>query len=172
MKTSDFDFDLPRALVAQRPVEPRDTARLLQVGDVPLAAIGDAGFGDLVVVDGVGRGDVLRTDDAGDLKLAMIPTVGPYLLPHVAAHGAAVIALTIDRDLGGMAKTAETSARRPTRSGAVTVAGTIDMSGRGFRGSSHAAGCAGGTRYACTVANTASGFAGESATGAARGGAG
>ncbi len=30
------------------------------------------------------------------------------VLPAVAAHGAAVIALTIDRDLGGMAKTAET----------------------------------------------------------------
>jgi 5-methyltetrahydrofolate--homocysteine methyltransferase len=30
------------------------------------------------------------------------------VLPLVAAHGAAVIALTIDRDLGGMAKTAET----------------------------------------------------------------
>jgi 5-methyltetrahydrofolate--homocysteine methyltransferase len=30
------------------------------------------------------------------------------VLPHVAAHGAAVIALTIDRDVGGMAKTAET----------------------------------------------------------------
>ncbi|MDQ3555903.1 MAG: homocysteine S-methyltransferase family protein, partial [Gemmatimonadota bacterium] len=28
------------------------------------------------------------------------------VLPHVAAHGAAVIALTIDRELGGMAKTA------------------------------------------------------------------
>ena len=28
------------------------------------------------------------------------------VLPHVAAHGAAVIALTIDRDLGGMCKTA------------------------------------------------------------------
>jgi 5-methyltetrahydrofolate--homocysteine methyltransferase len=30
------------------------------------------------------------------------------VLPHVAAHGAAVIALTIDNELGGMAKTAET----------------------------------------------------------------
>lgn len=30
------------------------------------------------------------------------------VLPSVAAHGAAVIALTIDKDLGGMAKTAET----------------------------------------------------------------
>ncbi|MDR0786385.1 MAG: methionine synthase [Gemmatimonadota bacterium] len=30
------------------------------------------------------------------------------VLPHVAAHGAAVIALTIDREIGGMAKTAAT----------------------------------------------------------------
>ncbi len=29
------------------------------------------------------------------------------VLPHVAAHGAAVIALTIDREIGGMAKTAD-----------------------------------------------------------------
>ncbi|HEX8696674.1 MAG TPA: methionine synthase [Longimicrobium sp.] len=30
------------------------------------------------------------------------------VLPHVAAHGAAVVALTIDRELGGMCKTADT----------------------------------------------------------------
>src|SRR5690606_26453711 len=29
------------------------------------------------------------------------------VLPHVAAHGAAVVALTIDREIGGMAKTAD-----------------------------------------------------------------
>ena len=29
MKTADFDFDLPRELIAQRPAEPRDSARLL-----------------------------------------------------------------------------------------------------------------------------------------------
>jgi len=29
MKTADFDFDLPRALIAQHPVVPRDAARLL-----------------------------------------------------------------------------------------------------------------------------------------------
>ncbi len=33
MKTSDFDFDLPQDLIAQRPAEPRDSARLLDVRD-------------------------------------------------------------------------------------------------------------------------------------------
>ena len=33
LSTSDFDFDLPSGLIAQRPVEPRDAARLLHVGD-------------------------------------------------------------------------------------------------------------------------------------------
>ena len=32
MKTERFDFELPPALIAQHPVEPRDTARLLRVG--------------------------------------------------------------------------------------------------------------------------------------------
>lgn len=31
MRTSDFDFDLPRELIAQQPAEPRDSARLLVV---------------------------------------------------------------------------------------------------------------------------------------------
>ncbi len=33
MRTDDFDFDLPKALIAQRPAEPREAARLLVVGD-------------------------------------------------------------------------------------------------------------------------------------------
>jgi S-adenosylmethionine:tRNA ribosyltransferase-isomerase len=33
MKVADFDFDLPRALIAERPAEPRDSARLLVVGE-------------------------------------------------------------------------------------------------------------------------------------------
>lgn len=32
MKTSDFDFDLPQELIADRPVSPRDAARMLVVG--------------------------------------------------------------------------------------------------------------------------------------------
>ena len=35
MRTDDFDFDLPRELIAQRPLEPRDAARLLAVGTGP-----------------------------------------------------------------------------------------------------------------------------------------
>ena len=31
MKTSDFDFDLPEELIAQRPAEPRDSAKLLNL---------------------------------------------------------------------------------------------------------------------------------------------
>ena len=33
MKVSDFDFDLPPDLIAQTPAEPRESARLLHVGD-------------------------------------------------------------------------------------------------------------------------------------------
>ncbi|MFC4351084.1 tRNA preQ1(34) S-adenosylmethionine ribosyltransferase-isomerase QueA [Fodinicurvata halophila] len=33
MQLSDFDFHLPRELIAQRPVEPRESARLLYVGN-------------------------------------------------------------------------------------------------------------------------------------------
>lgn len=33
MKTADFDFDLPGELIAQRPADPRDSARLLDVRD-------------------------------------------------------------------------------------------------------------------------------------------
>ncbi len=33
MKVTAFDFELPRQLIAERPVEPRDAARLLLVGD-------------------------------------------------------------------------------------------------------------------------------------------
>ena len=32
MKTADFDYDLPRAMIAQRPASPRDSARLLEIG--------------------------------------------------------------------------------------------------------------------------------------------
>ena len=37
MKTADFDFDLPEDRIALRPAEPRDSARLLVVGDSGLA---------------------------------------------------------------------------------------------------------------------------------------
>ncbi|MDH3791638.1 MAG: tRNA preQ1(34) S-adenosylmethionine ribosyltransferase-isomerase QueA [Rhodospirillales bacterium] len=57
MRTDDFDFDLPRELIAQHPVRPRDAARLLEVG-VELA---DRAFRDLP--DLLEPGDVLVFND-------------------------------------------------------------------------------------------------------------
>ena len=42
MRVDLFDFDLPPELVAQRPVRPRDAARLLLVGDAPVREATDA----------------------------------------------------------------------------------------------------------------------------------
>ena len=33
MKVSYFDFDLPLSLIAQKPAEPRESARLLHIGE-------------------------------------------------------------------------------------------------------------------------------------------
>src|SRR4051794_33101919 len=33
MRVDRFDFDLPQALIAQAPARPRDTSRLLRIGD-------------------------------------------------------------------------------------------------------------------------------------------
>ena len=41
MKVSDFDFDLPPDLIAQKPAEPRGSARLLHIGDT----LGDYSYG-------------------------------------------------------------------------------------------------------------------------------
>ncbi|MGF1630749.1 MAG: tRNA preQ1(34) S-adenosylmethionine ribosyltransferase-isomerase QueA [Kiloniellaceae bacterium] len=57
MKTSDFDFDLPRELIAQRPVEPRDQARLLHVAPT----LTDGRVGDLAEL--LRPGDLLVTND-------------------------------------------------------------------------------------------------------------
>lgn len=59
MRVSDFDFDLPADLIAQRPAEPRDSARLLHVpnrGD-----LNDLSVTDLPTL--FQRGDLLVTND-------------------------------------------------------------------------------------------------------------
>jgi len=45
MRTSDFDFDLPRELIAERPARPRDASRLLVV------PAGDGAFADRAIRD-------------------------------------------------------------------------------------------------------------------------
>ena len=58
MKLSDFDFDLPEALIATRPAKPRSSARLLVAKD---AQISDLSVMDLV--DQLGAGDRLVLND-------------------------------------------------------------------------------------------------------------
>ena len=57
LSTSDFDFDLPSGLIAQRPAEPRDAARLLHVGD----GLADRRIADLP--DLLRPGDLLVVND-------------------------------------------------------------------------------------------------------------
>ena len=45
-------------------------AGALDVGDLAAAAVGDAGFGEAVVADGVVAADVLGAEDTADLQLA------------------------------------------------------------------------------------------------------
>ncbi len=57
MKVSAFDFDLDRTLIADHPAEPRDSARLLEVGDV----LHDRSVRDLPKL--LAPGDVLVVND-------------------------------------------------------------------------------------------------------------
>ncbi|HEV2186551.1 MAG TPA: tRNA preQ1(34) S-adenosylmethionine ribosyltransferase-isomerase QueA [Stellaceae bacterium] len=86
MRLADFDFDLPRGLIAHRPAEPRDTARLLVV-----PAEGD--FQDRRIVD---LPDLLRP---GDLLVSNDTKVIPARL--VGTRGAATVEITLAHDLGG-----------------------------------------------------------------------
>lgn len=60
MKVSDFDYDLPEALIAQYPMEPRDASRLL-VLDASSGAIEHRHFHDLI--DYLRPGDILVAND-------------------------------------------------------------------------------------------------------------
>ena len=62
MKLSDFDFDLPTELIAQHPIEPRDAARLLEVGD----RLADRAMRDLPRL--LRAGDILVYNDTRVIK--------------------------------------------------------------------------------------------------------
>ena len=57
MKVTDFDYELPEELIAQHPVEPRDTARLLTLDKVTGEVAHKEHFYDLL--DELHEGDVL-----------------------------------------------------------------------------------------------------------------
>jgi S-adenosylmethionine:tRNA ribosyltransferase-isomerase len=86
MRLSDFDFDLPRDLIADRPVEPREAARLLV-----LPASG--GLADRHIAD---LPDLLRP---GDLLVFNDTKVIPARL--VGRRGEATVEVTLAHDLGG-----------------------------------------------------------------------
>jgi S-adenosylmethionine:tRNA ribosyltransferase-isomerase len=86
MRLADFDYDLPRELIADRPAEPRDSARLLHVP-------AQGGFADRRVAD---LPDLLRP---GDLLIFNDTKVIPARL--VGRRGAATVEVTLARDLGG-----------------------------------------------------------------------
>jgi S-adenosylmethionine:tRNA ribosyltransferase-isomerase len=86
MRLDDFAFDLPRALIADRPAEPRDSARLLVI---PAAG----GFADRHIVD---LPDLLRP---GDLLVCNDTKVIPARL--IGRRGAATIEITLAHHLGG-----------------------------------------------------------------------
>src|SRR5437016_6314097 len=86
MHLADFDFELPRELIADRPAEPREAARLLV-----LPAAG--GFSDQRIAD---LPELLRP---GDLLVFKDTKVIPARL--VGRRGQATIEITLAQDLGG-----------------------------------------------------------------------
>ncbi|MGH7092206.1 MAG: tRNA preQ1(34) S-adenosylmethionine ribosyltransferase-isomerase QueA, partial [Stellaceae bacterium] len=85
MRLADFDFTLPRALIAEHPAEPREAARLLVV-----PAMGT--FADRRIAD---LPDLLRR---GDLLVFNDTKVIPARL--VGRRGDATVEITLHRDLG------------------------------------------------------------------------
>jgi S-adenosylmethionine:tRNA ribosyltransferase-isomerase len=82
MRTDEFDFDLPRDLIAQHPASPRDSSRLLTVA---------AGLGD------VGMRDLPRLLRAGDILVLNDTRVIPARLR--GKRGEATIEVTLHRRL-------------------------------------------------------------------------
>src|SRR5271166_2166532 len=102
MRVEDFDFDLPRDLIARHPCDPRDAARLLLI-----PASGE--FADKRITD---LPALLRP---GDLLVFNDTKVIPARL--VGHRGAAAIEITLYRDLGGGAWRAFAKGARRLRAG-------------------------------------------------------
>ena len=67
MKVTDFDYDLPEELIAQHPVEPRDTSRLLTLDKITGEYTHKAHFYDLL--DELQAGDVLVFNNTKVIQL-------------------------------------------------------------------------------------------------------
>jgi len=111
IRLSDFDFDLPPERIAQHPARPRDSARLLVVGD----ALADRVVHDLP--DLLSPGDILVTNDTRVIPAQL-----------AARRGAARIGITLDRPLldGGWHALAR-NARRLRAGDALSFDGTPEL---------------------------------------------
>src|SRR6516225_1406897 len=86
MRLDDFDFELPRRLIADHPCEPRDAARLLVI---PASGeLQDRRIADLPAL--LQPGDLLVFNDTKVIPARLI-----------GRRGAAEIEITLHRDLGG-----------------------------------------------------------------------
>ncbi|HUC73368.1 MAG TPA: S-adenosylmethionine:tRNA ribosyltransferase-isomerase, partial [Stellaceae bacterium] len=102
LRLDDFDFPLPRELIAEHPCEPREAARLL---NIPAAGA----FADRHVAD---LPDLLRV---GDLLVCNDTKVIPARL--VGKRGAATVEVTLHRNEGGGMWRAFAKGARRLRSG-------------------------------------------------------
>ena len=89
MLVSDFDFDLPAELIAQKPADPRDSAKLLRIG----AELTDHVVGDLPRL--LGRGDVLVCNNT-----RVIPARLNGWRTRPGDHGGAHVEATLHREEG------------------------------------------------------------------------
>ncbi|MBR0648824.1 tRNA preQ1(34) S-adenosylmethionine ribosyltransferase-isomerase QueA [Roseomonas terrae] len=114
LRTADFDFDLPEALIAQAPARPRDAARMLVVAD----ALRDAGVGDLPSL--LRPGDVMVVNDTRVIPARL----------H-ARRGEARIEVMLNRaEGGGVWHALIRNARRLRDGDVVTIEGAEDCTAR------------------------------------------
>jgi S-adenosylmethionine:tRNA ribosyltransferase-isomerase len=85
MKLSDFDYDLPKELIAQSPIEPRDSSRLMVLGE----NIVQRNFSDLI--DYLREGDTLVLNDSRVIpaKLEGKKSTGGYVEALVVSKNGA-----------------------------------------------------------------------------------
>jgi S-adenosylmethionine:tRNA ribosyltransferase-isomerase len=102
MRLDDFDFDLPRELIADRPCEPRDAARLLVIP--AFGGLRNSRVSDLPAL--LRPGDLLVFNDTKVIPARLL-----------GRRGAASVEVTLHRDLGGGAWRAFAKGARRIRVG-------------------------------------------------------
>ena len=105
MRTEEFDFDLPRELIAQQPASPRDSARLLCVGQ----RLQDKHVRDLPEI--IQSGDLLVTNDTRVLPARLTGR------RTNSGGGGAKVEITLHRNLGDDVWTAFARPARKLKAG-------------------------------------------------------